>query len=260
MDKGAALLVFSDLDGTLLDHDTYDWRPARPALNALARQNVVLVLSSSKTAAEMRVLQDAMGLQDAPAIVENGAGVIGLESPSEGAPEYDDIRAALGAVPDRLRTSYRGFGDMTAADVAEVTGLPLEDATRAKERRFSEPGLWAGTDTDQQTFLDALKPHGVQGRFGGRFLTLSKGRTKADAMADVIAAYRPDHTIALGDAPNDIEMLEAADHGVIVANPHSPDLPPLKGEDTGRIMRTTLPGPTGWSEAVLTLLSQLMPR
>ncbi|WP_224825094.1 mannosyl-3-phosphoglycerate phosphatase [Cognatishimia sp. MH4019] len=260
MDKGAALIVFSDLDGTLLDHDTYDWQPARPALDALERQGALLVLSSSKTASEMRVLQDAFGLQGAPAIVENGAGVIGLPESSRSVAEYDEIRAALGAVPGPLRELYRGFGDLTAEEVAEVTGLPLEGAVRAKERHFSEPGLWSGEDTEQQAFLAELNAHGVYGRFGGRFLTLSKGRTKADAMADVISAYRPDHTIALGDAPNDIEMLEAADHGVIVANPHSPDLPPLKGEHAGRIMRTTLPGPMGWSEAVLTLLTKLTPR
>ena len=174
--------------------------------------------------------------------------------------DTDAFRAALAEVPAALRACYSGFGDMTAAEVAEVTGLPLEDATRAKLRRFSEPGLRAGTDMDQQAFLDALKPHGVRGRFGGRFLTLSKGRTKADAMADMIAAYCKAPAIALGDAPNDIEMLEDADYGVIVANPSSPELLPLKGEKTGRIMRTTSLGPKGWSEAVLTLLSQLMPR
>ncbi|MEL7211081.1 MAG: HAD-IIB family hydrolase [Pseudomonadota bacterium] len=260
MDDSAALIVFSDLDGTLLDHETYDWQPARPALTALAERGACLVLSSSKTEAEMRILQEAMGLQGAPAIVENGAGVIGLGDPAEDASDYEAIRGALAKITPTLRAEFRGFGDMTSAEVAEATGLSPEDATHAKARRFSEPGLWSGDDAAFDAFITELTHHGIHARSGGRFLTLSRGRTKADGMAKVIAAYKPAHTIALGDAPNDIEMLEAAEFGVIVANPHGPDLPPLKGEDTGRIMRTAAPGPTGWSEAVLKLLSQLTPR
>lgn len=34
--SGPPLLVFTDLDGTLLDHESYDWSPARPALNRLS--------------------------------------------------------------------------------------------------------------------------------------------------------------------------------------------------------------------------------
>jgi mannosyl-3-phosphoglycerate phosphatase len=97
----------------------------------------------------------------------------------------------------------------------------------------------------------------VTARQGGRFLTLSFGGSKADRMAEVIAHYRPARTIALGDAPNDIEMLEAADIGVIVGNPHHSPLPSLQGEDTGRIIRTDRPGPVGWNRAVLALLDRL---
>ena len=33
---GRAVMVFTDLDGTLMDHETYDVAPAKPALDALA--------------------------------------------------------------------------------------------------------------------------------------------------------------------------------------------------------------------------------
>ena len=67
------MIVFSDLDGTLLDHETYSFEPARPALDRLKREGHVLVLASSKTAAEIAPLRDAMGFSHCPAIVENGA-------------------------------------------------------------------------------------------------------------------------------------------------------------------------------------------
>ncbi|MFC6636829.1 HAD hydrolase family protein [Sulfitobacter sediminilitoris] len=76
-------------------------------------------------------------------------------------------------------------------------------------------------------------------------------------MAEFIATYSPRHTVALGDAPNDVEMLEAAEFGIIVANPHRKPLPLLDGERHGRVVRTTLEGPEGWNKAVLELISIL---
>lgn len=244
------LLVFSDLDGTLLDHATYRWDAAQPALDALAGRGAGLVLASSKTAPEIRVLQQALGITDWPAIVENGAGVLGEAAPDTR--DYIAIRAALEAAPHR--DCYQGFGDLSVDEVAALTGLPPEDAARAKNRAFSEPGLWQGGAAEKQQFLDHLATKGIRAREGGRFLTLSMGQTKADQMAAIIARFNPARTLALGDAPNDVEMLQAADHGVIVANPHRPPLPHLPGEGAGRITRTALPGPSGWNAAVLSYL------
>jgi len=66
------LIVFSDLDGSLLDHDTYDWRPARPALEALGERDIPLVLVSSKTLAELEEYRGQLDLPH-PVVAENGA-------------------------------------------------------------------------------------------------------------------------------------------------------------------------------------------
>ena len=47
------LIIFSDLDGTLLDHDDYRWQAADPALARLRAANIPLVLNSSKTVPEI---------------------------------------------------------------------------------------------------------------------------------------------------------------------------------------------------------------
>lgn len=247
------LLIFSDLDGTLLDHASYDFAPARPMLAWLAAQNVPVVLASSKTGAEIAGWQARMGLGRWPAIVENGAALL------EGAPDdagYRAIRAALTTLPAPLRARFRGFGDMSVAEVAEVTGLPPDEAALAKQRAHSEPGLWSGTEAEAEAFLAALAPHGLSARRGGRFLTLSQGGTKAGRMAELVARFRPELTIALGDAPNDTEMIAAADRGVIVRNDAGTPLPRLAGEDSGRILRTTRSGPEGWVEGLTRILRQ----
>lgn len=258
MPQTLPLLVFSDLDGTLISHDTYRWDAARPALAHLHSIGAGVVLASSKTAPEIIGLRSDMGLEAWPAIVENGAGVLAAhatETPPD--TDYRRLREILARLPDDLRATFQGFGDLGAEGVAKITGLPLTDAQNAKKRAFSEPGLWHGSDAGRAAFLAALGQHGITAREGGRFLTLSFGHTKADRMAEIIATNRPKVTLALGDAPNDIEMLQTADHGVIVANPHRTPLPPLETEAAGRITRTTLSGPHGWNRAVLDFVDQL---
>ena len=94
------LVVFSDLDGTLLDHETYGFEAARPALEALRARRIPLVLASSKTAAEIAPLRARLGFSGCPAIVENGAGVLpGGAMPSGGGEVYARLRHALETVP-----------------------------------------------------------------------------------------------------------------------------------------------------------------
>ncbi|SNT01918.1 HAD-IIB family hydrolase [Antarctobacter heliothermus] len=251
------LVVFSDLDGTLLDHETYSYAAAQPALDALGARGIPLILATSKTAAEVAVLHKSLKLGQWPAIVENGAGIYRPGSKDADTAPYAAIRAALDTLPADLRGSFTGFGDMTDAKVVQITGLPLESAQRARQRQHSEPGLWHGSDAERAIFLAALAELGIQARAGGRFLTLSHGRTKADGLRQIAAELGARRTLALGDAPNDTDMLQAASLGVIVRNDHGPGIPELPGEAQGTIRRTTQPGPSGWAEAVLAILNDI---
>ena len=68
------VLIFTDLDGTLLDHDTYSWDEAIPALNLCRRLDYPLIMVSSKTRAELDVLRQEIGLSS-PFVSENGGGI-----------------------------------------------------------------------------------------------------------------------------------------------------------------------------------------
>lgn len=258
MTTDCEVIVFSDLDGTLIDHHSYQFAPAIEALETLKRLSVGLVLASSKTAPEIALIRSEVGCEAWPAIVENGAGILPpsvIDTPDDA--QYRAIREALDSVPEDLRALFRGFGDIPSAEIVQMTGLSLEDAALAQTRSFSEPGLWSGTDAQRDRFLATLSMHGVTAQQGGRFLTLSFGTDKVDQMRKIIDTYRPGCTVALGDAPNDIAMLEYADIGVVVANPTRPPLPPLKTEDAGRIIRTKEAGPVGWNLAMRDVINRL---
>ena len=148
-------LIFTDLDGTLIDHFTYSADAARPALEAARGQGVPIVPCSSKTLAEMRTLAIRLSLAPAPLIVENG-GAIWFPDEWPAVPEAatgaaggghllvlgmsaEALRPKLATVATAVGAQLRGFSSMTDAEVAERTGLALEVATLARQRQFSEP-------------------------------------------------------------------------------------------------------------------------
>lgn len=253
------LIVFTDLDGTLLDHRTYSHAAAGEALAALKSHGVPLVLASSKTASEIAPLRAELGFEHCEAIVENGAGILEAHQTGDGSNEvHQRLLDTLGGLPPALRSRFEGFSDWSDEDVASRTHLPLEQARKARQRQFSEPGLWSGDEADRDQFKALLKKQGITALQGGRFMTLSFGSDKAQRMIDIIERYsKPEHrafAVALGDAGNDIKMLETADLGFIIPNASHGGIAELAGETSGRIVRETAEGPAGWNHAVLGLL------
>lgn len=253
------IIVFSDLDGTLLDHETYSFAPARPALELLQAKNIPLVLASSKTAAEIAPLRAQMGFSHCPAIVENGAGVLEPNATADQIKSrYRDIIDAINQVPNDLRQYFKGFADWSTEEVSKITGLSHHDAASAKNRDFSEPGLWSGNEDQWHFFKELSAEKGLIAQQGGRFRTLSFGGNKADRVLELKKSLaskdHPTFAIALGDAGNDIAMLEAADLGIIIKNSSHKGIPTLKGESAGKIIRTSDEGPTGWNASLLEIL------
>ncbi len=249
--------VFTDLDGTLLDHDSYSCEAAAAALDLLRARAIPLVFCSSKTAAEILPLRAELGFEHCPAIVENGAGVLAANAtrPTP-APRHAELMQIVDRLPGSLRQSFSGFSSWSGAELEARTGLAGDAARLAQQRDYSEPGLWLGDPAGRLEFIAALEQEGVRAQQGGRFLTLGFACSKAVRMSEIIAEYRaqradPVFSIALGDAPNDIEMLEGADLGIIVPNPAHGGMPPLAGESEGRIIRASLPGPAGWNDSLL---------
>lgn len=262
----SSLIVFTDLDGTLLDHSNYSYEAALPALKKLKELNIPLILASSKTAAEIISLRFELGFDEHPAIVENGAGILPASTSKQknitDTATYASLTKIINDAPADLRRFYEGFNDWSVDDIMSITGLPRESAQKASERQFSEPGLWEGSVEKKQEFADYLAKFGVSFRHGGRFMTLSFGSTKGQCISKIIDQYsspsnRP-ISLALGDAPNDIEMLQATNFGVIISNDHGTSLPTLPEEGT-TISRTVKSGPAGWNDAVLEFIEKNAP-
>ena len=251
-------LIVTDLDGTLLDHDSYSYAEALPALDAIRERGLPLVLASSKTRLEMAGLHGELGLR-APFICENGAAICtpvgdGFELQAL-APARDEVLAAIRELREAAGYRFTGFADCDAEGIAGMTGLDSAAAALAGRREFSEPLRWEDSPERLDVFRRELAERGLVAQQGGRFLSVSGPADKGQALARLRAQYGGDElsVVALGDSPNDATMLAAADMAVIIASARLADI-----EISGprRVIRTTLPGPAGWRDAILELLSE----
>lgn len=263
------ILVCTDLDGTLLAHDSYSWEGARPALEELKRHAIPLVFCTSKTRAEVRSLRKAIGNTD-PFIVENGGVVVipagrssRLTPPAKkhdrtlmlGRP-YREVVAALRDLARRAKVEVRGFHQMTDAEVAERTGLSLKEAHQARQRETGEPFLFLdATPREIRSFSSVAHESGYSVQRGGRFWHISANCDKGLALSTVISYYRavwrtPMHTIALGDSGNDLPMLQLVNAPILMPKPDGS----FDREITSalpRVVRCPEQGPKGWGQAVL---------
>ena len=125
---------------------------------------------------------------------------------------------------------YKRFANLDAGQIADLTGLDIEQAERAAQREYGEPLLWMGNDSELNEFIDILHRLGARVLQGGRFLHVSGSSDKGRALLWLNAQYAVDSggaepvSIALGDSPNDLAMLEAADHAIVVRSPAHPPL------------------------------------
>ena len=269
MPQSRAIAIFTDLDGTLLDHDTYSWTDARPALDRLTPLSIPLIAVSSKTLAELEYINQTSRLFNG-LIGENG-GVIALRGNVE---QYgpatetvdrtrEEIRAAVTVPVDSFRT-------VSPEVIAAETGLTLEDAIRAGQRYCSDPLIWQPAAKDIALARKIAEKNDLTLVKGGRFHTLCGPSSKGQAMRRMVERLSvtwledaPDKkrrprftTIALGDSPNDIPMLADADYAVQIPSKHGKRSVPLLDHPNFRM--APQPGPAGWNQVVNDILDKII--
>jgi mannosyl-3-phosphoglycerate phosphatase len=259
-------VVLTDLDGTLLDAHTYDWSPARPALDALARAGIPVIICTSKTRAEVQRLRRALGHCD-PFVVENGGAIHvpagyfesqegeGYDVVELGLP-YETLVASLREAACAAGVAVRGWADMDVEEVARRCEMSIEEARLAMAREHDEPFVIEEADADGAKRLQAeIERRGAHLTRGDRFFHVIGAHDKGTAARAVVEmcrrAWGDVETAAIGDAANDVPMLTVADRAIVIA---SPQAEAVAARVPGACLTRT-PGPSGWNDAILEWLS-----
>ena len=271
MDQSSTV-IFTDMDGTLLDHHTYSFAAAQPTLDALAARGVPVIPNTSKTFAEMTELREKIGL-NGPFVVENGAAAYiphGFFKQKPAGTIWQDGFWCKSFISSKgywlklleiVKADFAGefthFSEMSTEDLMAATGLSEDEARLAAKRQFGEPVMWLGSDIRKAEFIESVRERGATPLEGGRFIHISGDCTKGKALSWFMEEYQRQSavtatSIALGDGKNDIAMMEAADIAVRIASPtHEP--PPLDKKDN--VYTSIKLGPEGWTETLTQLLS-----
>ena len=268
-------LVFTDLDGTLLDHDDYSWEKATAAISKLESTSCPLIINSSKTSAEIILIRKQMNIFT-PFVSENGAvanipkhyfnNELNISSPQHSldvhhfGKSYVEIITILNELRDKYKFSFRGFNDMSVDEIMIETRLNRAQALDAKKRQGSEPLIWMDSNEKLERFKSLLKVKALIMTSGGRFYHVMSPVSKGQAVTWLTKQYMKSQTrtqwktVGLGDSYNDVPMLEAVDYPILIRNPASkqPDVSHINN-----LHKVELAGPAGWNQAILEILDMV---
>jgi len=263
-------IIFTDLDGTLLDYHSYSYQAALPALNFIKQMGIPLILVSSKTRRELIHYQNELQLAGLPFVVENGSAIytvadyfLSLDGSDISGDytryklgmTYNEIEQILIKISEKYNYTIRGFHNTTQDEIGKLTSLSENDLQRAMNRDFSIPLFY---DSAAENILkEEIDKYNLQILYGGRFMHLLGRVDKGKAVEIIMQGYRNRldqdnlYSVALGDSLNDFAMLKAVNFPILV-----------KRHDGSYERRQTITniayspgiGPTGWNLSLLSLL------
>ncbi|KTF11630.1 HAD-IIB family hydrolase [Pseudoalteromonas sp. 10-33] len=265
-------IIFTDLDGTLLDHTDYNTSNVSELLQQLQSAHIPVVFNTSKTFCEVVEIKNELNIQQ-PFIVENGAAVFIPQSYFELKPigckevggywcyalasPLSSLLNDLDSLDAQYKAHYKLFSELSSEQISELTGLNNAQARRAQTRDYSDPLYWYGSNELLNTFVSDVTALGYDIKIGGRFIHIAKNTDKSAAQQWLVKQFtqhfrKPLTVIALGDSDNDKQMLEHADIAIIINNPSSKK--PVKlSHNKARYSQS--PAPQGWIEEITTLPS-----
>jgi len=269
------LIVFTDLDGTLLDHYTYLWDDALPALEKLFLFNIPVILCTSKTRDESIYFRGQIGL-DYPFIVENGAAIFsplgyfdqqfsrtlngGYEIKLFGV-SYSELVEFLQICKRELNVQLAGFSELSSDEIQNLTRLPIHQAELARRREFNEPFYFLDECSEKKLpeMKSLAESRGLKITKGGRFYHTSGNHDKGLAVKTLVDFFNQDKqskliSIGIGDSLNDLSMLQNVKIPCLVKNGHKQ----YNQEVTEQISLklTGDVGPKGWNNIILELLEE----
>jgi len=168
------------------------------------------------------------------------------------------VRQRLQRVRARTGLALPGYNEIDDAQLAEMTGLDLASASRARQRDYSETLIARLPAETWQALDEEFAREGLECRHGGRFHTVTgAGTDKGRAVRAISDLYREAygrdvHSLGLGDSANDLPLLAAVDRPFLVAREDGS----WADFELEGLERAQGRGPFGWIEVTNHLLAE----
>ena len=257
MNKNYKILIFTDLDGSLLHRDTFKFDEIKDYLKQLISKGIFIIPNTSKTEKEILEFNNELG-SSLPYISENGSAINGLDLLNSNLPkelilsrEKDSlIKIFKESVTVNLQNKCKWLSEMDKKKQSLIFGLEDDKLKMALDRKYTIPFLFEGNKSERNELSKIVKNKGLALQEGGRVINLTDKVNKAKALQVFVRFFKKNNknvkTIAVGDNYNDLDMLKTSEFPCLVFNDKfTLDEIPIKN-----LITTNKPSPEGWADVI----------
>lgn len=259
--KQTKKIIFTDLDGTLLDRN-YSFKKAKKALKIIKERDIPLILCTSKTKEEVEIYKRRLDINE-PFIIESG-GAIYIPTDyfkfdydfSYSDKNYKVIK--LGGDIEKLRKTInkikkevkiKVLSDLSAKEISTLTNLSVKEAKLIKKHKYELALIF--DKKHEKVVKKTIEKDGFNFR-KGKFYYIKKSN-KGKAVKILISLFKKKYgsiqTYAIGDSQNDSDMFDAVDEAFVVKNPDM-------GYFSNKYKKLGGVGPPGWSKGIFKIIKE----
>ena len=258
------ILIFTDLDGSLLHRDTFKFEEIKEYIKQLLSKGIFIIPNTSKTEKEILEFNNELG-SNLPYISENGSAINGLDLLNSNLPKElilskeknNLIKIFKKSVPINLQNKCKWLSDMDKKNQTMIFGLEDRKLKMALDRKYTIPFIFEGNKSEKSKLFKVVKKIGLVLQEGGRVINLTDKVNKAKALQVFVRFFKKNNkdvkTIAVGDNYNDLDMLKISDFPCLVFN----DKFTLDEIPINNLIITNKPSPQGWADVIKTALVKI---
>ncbi|MFX3618188.1 MAG: Cof-type HAD-IIB family hydrolase [Sporolactobacillus sp.] len=242
-------LIFSDIDGTLLQSNHQISPKTKQAIQNCRDQGIPFILVSARMPSGILPLQEQLGIR-APLVCYGGALLLGAAEKEEPRPALSGFPFPAAIVPRLIHFISERFPsicvslysfdrwivsnpeDQWIQQEQRIAGTAFErypfDLIESRSLPLIHKILCMGTPESINRLQSSLEESAITANFHqskATYLEITeKNATKSAALRKLCSYYNvdPSETLAFGDNFNDLDMLEAAGIGIAMANAPEP--------------------------------------
>ena len=265
MNANHKVLIFTDLDGSLLDRDTFKFDKILQYIKNLISKGIFIIPNSSKTKNEIDSFNKELD-EDLPFIVENGAAIYNLNLINASFPEKISLSREISEILDifnnkiskKYKSKCKFIKNLTSDKQLQIFGQSKEKVKLAMKREYSIPLLYDGSKAEKVDLIKSVNNAGLSLHEGGRLINLCDKISKSQAMKHVVKIFKKIGkekliTIGVGDNFNDLDMLKNSDIPCLVFN----DKFTMEKINIDNCLVSKKPAPEGWEEVVKLALDKI---
>ena len=261
MIENSSLWVVSDVDGTLMDH-SYDLTPAKETIKTLQKLSIPVILCTSKTAAEVKVIRKELNLTD-PYIVENGAAIYGESLQKVNGKiilgkKYETLEQILNLISKEIDYELIPLNNLADSEATELTGLKGNSLTLMRDRHWSMPFLNPPVFLEEKINI-CCKKFNVNIFKGNRMSHLLSTKSNKGIAINALKEYsniQNIEVIGLGDSPNDLPLLLNSDIKIVIPGIDGPNLNLLNQLKDFEFILASEPNGYGWKNEINKLINK----